>query len=60
MSASYFAAYNQVKALPEAAIQSLLVAEKDERIQSLEKLLASALQQPKFYVETLKSQESSP
>ena len=55
LSASYFAAYNQVKALPEAAIQSLLVAEKDERIQSLEKLLASALQQPKFYVETLKS-----
>ena len=55
LSASYFATYNQVKALPEADIQSLLVGEKDERIQSLEKLLASALQQPKFYVETLKS-----
>ena len=59
LSASYFEKYNQVKALPEADIQSLLVAEKDERIRSLEKLLESALQQPKFYVETVPAKGES-
>ena len=58
LSAKYFAKYEQIQALPYGDLQALMagVVEKDERIRNLEKLLESALQQPKFYVETYQNQ----
>jgi hypothetical protein len=55
LSSAYFADYNQLKALP-ADNQKLLLAEKDARIQSLENMVNTALQQPKFYAETYQNQ----
>ena len=58
LSAEYFARYQQIKSLPYSDLQTLLmgVAEKDERIRGLERLLENALHQPKFYVETYQNQ----
>ncbi len=59
LSAKYFARYKEISSLSDENLQILLagVAEKDERIHSLERLLENALQQPKFYVETYQHQE---
>ncbi|NER97197.1 MAG: low-complexity protein [Symploca sp. SIO1B1] len=58
LSTEYFAKYAEIKSLPSSDLQTLLVgiAEKDDRIRSLERLLENALQQPKFYVETQHTQ----
>jgi uncharacterized protein YjbI with pentapeptide repeats len=58
LSKEYFEVYERMKSLSYADIQKLLagVEEKDNRIRSLEQLLANALQQPKFYVETYENQ----
>lgn len=58
LNAKYFEKYHKISSLPYSDIQALLagVAEKDERIHNLEKLLENALQQPKFYVETYQNQ----
>lgn len=58
LNAEYFAKYQQIKSLPYSDMQSLLtgIEEKDERIRGLEKLLESAISQPKFYVETYQNQ----
>ncbi|GAB4194231.1 MAG: pentapeptide repeat-containing protein [Coleofasciculaceae cyanobacterium] len=55
MNAEYFATYNHVKALAEREPQALL-EEKDNRIRSLENMIATALQRPSFYVETYQNQ----
>lgn len=54
----YFEKYTEIQALPYSDIQALLlgIQEKDERIYSLEKMLETAIQQPKFYVETYQNQ----
>jgi uncharacterized protein YjbI with pentapeptide repeats len=54
----YFEKYTEIKSLSYAELQALLlgIKEKDERINSLEKLLENAIQQPKFYVETYQNQ----
>lgn len=54
----YFRRYSEIKSLSYSDLQALKVgiAEKDERISSLEKLLAYAVQQPKFYTQTYQSQ----
>ncbi|MEH2087774.1 pentapeptide repeat-containing protein [Nostoc sp.] len=54
----YFQKYSEIQSLPYSDLQALLlgVQEKDERIRSLEKLLESAIHQPKFYVETYQNQ----
>lgn len=54
----YFEKYTEIKSLSYTDLQALLlgIKEKDERIQSLEKLLENAIQQPKFYVETYQNQ----
>lgn len=54
----YFEKYTEIQALPYSDIQALLlgIQEKDERIHSLEKMLETAIQQPKFYVETYQNQ----
>lgn len=61
LSAEYFAKYEQVKSLPYTDLQELLaaMAEKDERIQSYERLLENALRQPRFYVETYQNEGST-
>jgi hypothetical protein len=51
LSSEYFADYNQLKALSEARL--LLLAEKDDRIHSLEQMIQTALHQPTFTVETV-------
>ncbi len=51
LSSAYFADYNQLKALSEARL--LLLAEKDDRIHSLEQMIQTALHQPTFNVETI-------
>jgi uncharacterized protein YjbI with pentapeptide repeats len=51
LSSEYFADYNQLKALSEARL--LLLAEKDDRIHSLELMIQTALHQPTFNVETI-------
>ena len=58
LSTAYFQAYSQLKALPVADLQALLsgVAEKDAQISRLEAMLETAIQQPKFYVETYQNQ----
>jgi uncharacterized protein YjbI with pentapeptide repeats len=54
LSAAYFTKYEEISALPYADLQSLLagIAEKDERIRSLEKMVTTAIESNKFYVET--------
>jgi len=58
LSTEYFEKYSEIKSLPYSDLQTMLVgiAEKEERIRSLENLLENALQSPKFYVETQYSQ----
>ena len=53
----YFQRYTKIQSLPYSDLQAMLVgvAEKDERIRSLEKLLSDAMQQPKFYAQTYQS-----
>jgi hypothetical protein len=55
LNAEYFTTYNQVKALAEQEIQVLL-KEKDNRICSLENMIATALQRPSFYAENYHNQ----
>ncbi len=54
LSAEYFAKYEEISALPYADLQSLLagIAEKDDRIRSLESMVMTAMQQKTFYIET--------
>jgi uncharacterized protein YjbI with pentapeptide repeats len=54
LSARYFATYDAIKELPYRDLQTLLteIAQKDERIQSLEQLVKTAIESDKFYVET--------
>ena len=58
LSQEYFEAYERFQNLPYADLQSLLngVVEKDEQIQRLENLLERTIQQPRFYVETIRNQ----
>ncbi|MGG6239170.1 pentapeptide repeat-containing protein [Nodosilinea sp. AN01ver1] len=57
LSTEYFATYRKMSAMPYADLQSLLagMAEKDERIRSLENMVTTAIKSDKFYVETLYS-----
>jgi uncharacterized protein YjbI with pentapeptide repeats len=55
LSAEYFATYNEIKGLPEREIK-LLLEEKDDRIRSLETMVMTALQSPKFYAENYNNQ----
>ncbi|MBV6626778.1 MAG: pentapeptide repeat-containing protein [Rivularia sp. (in: Bacteria)] len=50
LSADYFKIYNQIKALAQQELKTL-IAEKDSRISSLETMVTTALQCPSFYVE---------
>ena len=50
LNAEYFSTYNYFIALPPHA-QAQLLAEKDNRIQSLEAMVTTALQRPSFYTE---------
>jgi hypothetical protein len=54
LSVEYFQRYREISALPYKDIQALLagIAEKDDRIRSLEQMVNSAIQSNKFYVET--------
>lgn len=54
LSEEYFRQYKQVSALPYNDIQKLLasIAEKDDRIKSLEEMVKTAIQGQKFYIET--------
>ncbi|MBE9188897.1 pentapeptide repeat-containing protein [Gloeocapsopsis crepidinum LEGE 06123] len=54
LSAEYFANYSEIKALPYKDMQALLagIAEKDQRIRSLENMVVTAIQSNKFYAET--------
>lgn len=55
LSEEYFEKYSQIKSLPYKDIQALLagIAEKDERIRSLENILMAAIKDSnKFYIET--------
>ena len=56
--AEYFSRYSKIKSLSYGDLQALLagMAEREEQIRSLEKLLENALKQPKFYVETYHNQ----
>lgn len=58
LSKKYFDNYRSISALPQNDIQAILteVAQKDERIYSLEALLRDAIKQPRFYVETYQNQ----
>jgi uncharacterized protein YjbI with pentapeptide repeats len=51
LSDEYFKTYHQIKGLPEREIQ-LLLAEKDNRIRSLETMVMTALERPNFYSNT--------
>ncbi|MEA5582892.1 pentapeptide repeat-containing protein [Nodularia harveyana UHCC-0300] len=55
LSSEYFATYNKIKGLPERKIK-LLLEEKDSRIRSLENMVNTALQTPKFYAENYNNQ----
>ncbi|MHC5716665.1 MAG: pentapeptide repeat-containing protein, partial [Nostoc sp.] len=55
LSAEYFDTYNEIKSLPEREIR-LLLSEKDSRIRSLENMVITALQSPKFYAENYNNQ----
>ncbi|MEO1429374.1 MAG: pentapeptide repeat-containing protein [Cyanobacteria bacterium J06633_8] len=50
LSADYFKIYNQIKALANQELKTL-IAEKDSRIRSLETMVKTALQRPSFYIE---------
>jgi uncharacterized protein YjbI with pentapeptide repeats len=54
LSAEYFTKYQEAAALPYSDMQSLLaaMAEKDQRIRSLENMVMISMQSDKFYVET--------
>ncbi|QFS43128.1 pentapeptide repeat-containing protein [Nostoc sphaeroides] len=54
----YFHKYTEIQSLSYSDVQAVLlgIQEKDERIQSLEKLIENAIHQPKFYVETYQNQ----
>lgn len=54
LSAEYFTKYQEAAALPYSDMQSLLaaMAEKDQRIRSLENMVMTSMQSDKFYVET--------
>lgn len=54
LSVEYFQRYREISALPYKDIQALLagIAEKDDRIRSLEQMVNSAIQSNKYYVET--------
>jgi uncharacterized protein YjbI with pentapeptide repeats len=54
LSAEYFTKYQEAAALPYGDMQSLLaaMAEKDQRIRSLENMVMTSMQSDKFYVET--------
>ena len=58
LNQEYFQKYAEIQALPYSDIQTLIlgIQEKDERIHSLERMLETAIQQPKFYVETYQNQ----
>ncbi len=51
LSGQYFETYNEIKGLPESQIQ-LLLAEKDDRIRSLQNMVMTALERPSFYSHT--------
>ena len=53
LSAEYFERYRAASALPSKDLQALLagITEKDERIRSLEKMVMTAIESNKFYVE---------
>jgi alpha-D-ribose 1-methylphosphonate 5-triphosphate synthase subunit PhnG len=55
LNAESFDTYNQLKAFAEQELQALL-KEKDNRISSLENMIATALQRPSFYAETYQNQ----
>ncbi len=55
LSAEYFEIYNQLKALAQQDLQALIL-EKDSRIPSLETMVVTALQNPKFYAQTYSNQ----
>lgn len=54
LNSSYFERYREISSLPYQNIQALLLgmAEKDERIRSLEQMVNSAIQSQRYYVET--------
>ncbi|MFQ4134878.1 pentapeptide repeat-containing protein [Nodosilinea sp. PGN35] len=54
LSEEYFERYGAIKAMPYGDIQALLagMAEKDQRIRSLETMVTSAIANNRFYVET--------
>ncbi|MEH2069508.1 MAG: pentapeptide repeat-containing protein [Nostoc sp.] len=58
LSAEYFEKYDNIKTLSSSKMQGIFagITEKNQQIQMLEKLLVSAIQQPKFYVETYQHQ----
>ncbi|MBD0337279.1 MAG: pentapeptide repeat-containing protein, partial [Cyanobacteria bacterium Co-bin13] len=58
LSVQYFEHYGQFKALPYPDLQALLagIAEKDSQIHRLGAMLETAIQQPRFYVETYQNQ----
>ncbi|MFL9455885.1 pentapeptide repeat-containing protein [Tolypothrix bouteillei VB521301_2] len=55
LSAEYFTIYNELKALAQQEIKAL-IAEKDNRIASLETMVVTALQSPSFYANTYNNQ----
>ncbi len=55
LSAEYFEIYNHFKTLAEAESKKL-IAEKDNRIQSLENMVKTALKRPSFYAENYNHQ----
>lgn len=50
LSEQYFDTYHQLRSLPDTNIR-LLIAEKDDRIRSLETMIGTAINQPKFHIE---------
>ncbi len=54
LSAEYDAIYDEIRLLPQPRLAALLaeIAEKDNRIRSLEDMVATSLKTEKFYVET--------
>ncbi len=54
LSEEYFERYRKLQAMPYSDIQALLagMAEKDDRIRSLETMVATAIENNRFYVET--------
>jgi uncharacterized protein YjbI with pentapeptide repeats len=54
LSAEYFERYREISSLPYGDLQALLtgIEEKDERIRSLEKMVMTAIESNKSYIET--------